>query len=167
MFWWRCPYFTFLIHNFNSTSSPSLMYYNIFLFATAYFNFLIYSFKVTFYATLNIFFFTTDWLNPLLYVKINIWIGGVIFCSTCSGCFINKKAFFWRRLRCTFLFLFLSFFLSQSFNFCCTLIPLVMFFIVSIKRHFSPVYNPSRQLNVFYMKSKNLWLRFIASSSRT
>ena len=41
------------------------------------------------------------------------------------------------------------------------------FMIVSIKIHLSRKYNPSRQLNVCCMKSKNIRLLFIASSFRT
>ena len=62
MFWWGFPSFKFLIHNINSTSSPTLTYCNIFLFTNAFLHFLIYSFNVTFSATLtyfNLFLFTT------------------------------------------------------------------------------------------------------------
>ena len=41
------------------------------------------------------------------------------------------------------------------------------YLILSIKRHFACIYNPSRILNVRCMKSKDIRLRFIASSSRT
>ena len=40
------------------------------------------------------------------------------------------------------------------------------FMIISIKRHPSCKYNPSRRLNISSMKSNNIWLRFIASSFR-
>ena len=55
LFWWRYPSFCFLIHNFNSTSSPTLTYSNLLLFTTAYFHFLIYDINMTFSATLKYF----------------------------------------------------------------------------------------------------------------
>ena len=74
----------------------------------------------------------------------------------------------WRRLRCTF-FYFASgpFFSLQFFNLRCTMLPRLILFDVSVKRKISCKYNPSRRLNICYMKSNNIRLRFIASSFQT
>ena len=53
-FWWGCPSFHFLIYNINSTSSPKIMYSNLFLFTTASFYFLIYNINVIFLLQLRI-----------------------------------------------------------------------------------------------------------------
>ena len=159
LFQWGCPPFHFLIHDFNSNSSPILTYSNIFLFTNASFHLLIYSFNATFSDALNIFLLNTAFFNPLWYVHINIWIGGVTCCLNFSQ---NRLSLI--RLRCIFLFfvLFYLFIISTSAAIC-----FLNWYslIVSIKRHFSSIYNPYRQLNVCCMKSKNIWVRFIASSS--
>ena len=155
LFWWWCPYFHFLIHNLKSNSSPTLTYYNIFLFTNASFHFLIYNTRVTFNFFLhlficninitfsptlthyNIFLFTTACLNPLWYVSFKVFIGGVTCWSTFLDCFIHKTAFFWRRLRCTLLSFVSVFFSLFSFSISATLCLLDWSsLIVSIKRHF-------------------------------
>ena len=84
------------------------------------------------------------------------------------GLFYLQNSLFWRRLRRTFLSFVSVLFLSvQYFNFCCALLPQLIFFIVFIKGYFSSIYNSSIQLNICYMKSNNIRLRFIATSSRT
>ena len=74
---------------------------------------------------------------------------------------------FSRRLWCTFLVFFLSSFSVQSFNFPCTPLLQLISFIAYFKIKLLSIYNSSRRLNVCCMKSKNIRLRFIASSSRT
>ena len=69
-FRWGCPFFHFLIYNINSTSSPTLMYSNLFLFNTAAFHFLVYNLNVTFSPTLtysNLFLFVTASFHFLIY----------------------------------------------------------------------------------------------------
>ena len=69
LFRWGCTSFHFLIHNFNSTSSPKLAYSNLFLFTTASFHLLIYNTNVIFSATLqyfNLFHFTTFYFHFLI-----------------------------------------------------------------------------------------------------
>ena len=111
-----------LIHNFNSASFSTLIYSNLFLFTTASFDFLNYSFNVIFSATLDIFLFAAACFTPLWYVHNNIWLGGVTFYSTCSASFIHKTAFWGEGLDVPSFFLFLSFFpmfrLSNSSSFC-------------------------------------------------
>ena len=93
-------------------------------------------FQRGFSSTLNNFLFSTG------YVHINIWTGGVTCCSTCSGSFIHKKYYFGRRLRCTFFFLFLSFFSLFSISNSAALCFLNWSFLsVSIKRNFLSIYN--------------------------
>ena len=163
--------FHFLIYNINVTFSATLMYFNLFHFTTASFHFLICNLNNTFTPTLkhsNIFLFPTAWFNLLWYVSIIIWIGGVTYCSTCSGCFTHKTGFLGRRPRCTFLYYFSGHFNMLSFSTSAALCFLDWYLmIVSIKRHFSCKYIPSRQLNVRCMKLKNIQLWFIVSSFRT
>ena len=161
--------FHFLIYNFNMIFSPTLTYYNLFLFTTSSFHFLIYNLNMNFSPTLthyNIFLFTTSCFNPMWYVRIKFWIGGVTCCSTCSGSLILKAGSFGGGLDVP-LFLFSGlFFFVQFFNFRYTL--LLQYYIISyIKRHISRKYNPYRRLNYHCIKSKNIWLRFIPSSFRT
>ena len=83
LFWWWCLSFKFLIYNIKVTSSPTLTYYNIFLFNTASFHFLIYNIKIILYPTLmiwNLFLFTSSCFTPFWYVSIKILIGGVNCC---------------------------------------------------------------------------------------
>ena len=84
------------------------------------------------------------------------------------GLSYSPNILFFRRLGCTFLFfvsvLFSLFSISTSSALCFLN---WSFLIASIKRHVSSIYNPSRILNVRCTKSKNIRLRFIASSSRT
>ena len=81
------------------------------------------------------------------------------------GLFYLQTRLFWRRLRCTFL----SFVSAPPlpvhfFNFCCALLPRLMFYYRIYQKTFSCKYNTSRRLNVRCMKSRNIRLRFIASS---
>ena len=131
-----------LIYIFNVTFSATLRYFNLLPFTNFSFHYFICILNITFYPTLthsNIFLFTTACFTPLWYVCIKIWIGVVTCISTCSGCLIHKKDFFWRSLGCTLLF-FVSvlFFSVQSFNFCCTLLPLLIFFLHLAKYFFHP-----------------------------
>ena len=77
LFWWGCPSFHFLFFNMNSTSSPTLTYYNNFLFTTASFNVLIYNINVDFPPTLryfNLLHFTTSSFHFLIYnLNINFY----------------------------------------------------------------------------------------------
>ena len=135
LFWWGCPSFYFLIHNFNSTSFPTLMCLNLFLITAASFRFLIYRFNVTFYATFNIFFFTTACFTPFWYVYIDILIVGVTFSSTFSVYFIHKTAFFGEGLYVPSFFsvLFIS---VQYFNFRCNLLPKLIFYCIHQRKFF-------------------------------
>ena len=84
------------------------------------------------------------------------------------GLFYSQNILFWRRLRCTFLFLFLSYLSLFSLSIYAALCFLNWSsLIVSTKRNCLCIYNPFRQLNSCCIKSKNIWLRFIASSFQT
>ena len=59
------------------------------------------------------------------------------------------------------------FFSVQFFNFCCTLLPRLIFYYHIYQKTFLCIYNPSRRLDVRCIKSNNIWLCFISSSFRT
>ena len=163
--------FHLFVYNINVTFSATLMYSNLFRFTTGSFHFLICNINITFSTTHTnyiIFFFTNACFNPLCYARIKMLIGCVTCCLTCLGCFIHKTDFFWIRLRSTFLY-FVSghFFSVQFFNFRCTLLYQLIFYDCIYQTIYSLKYDPSRRLNVRCMKSKNIWLRFIASQFRT
>ena len=196
LFWWGFPYFHFLIYNINSTYSTLLTYSNFFLFTndsfrflvyninvyfsptltnfnlfhltTSSFHFLIFNLSITFPPTLthsNLFVFTTACFTPMLYVSIKILIGGVNCCSTCLGCLIHKTGFFGEGLDVPSFLLVMDFFSLFSFSISAAICLLNWsFVIISIKIHISRKYN---RLKVCCMKSKNIWLRFIASSFST
>ena len=132
--------FHFPIYNINITFSATLTYFNIFHFTTASFHFLICNINVTFSPTLtnyNILIFTNACFTPLLYVSIEILIGGVTCCSTCFDCFIHKTWLFLRRLRCSVLYFVSDLFYLSSFSISAALCFLdCSSLIVSNKRHF-------------------------------
>ena len=84
------------------------------------------------------------------------------------GFFYSQNSLFWRIIRCTFLFFFLEISSLFSISISSALCFLYWYYlVVSIKGYFPCKYNPSIRLNVCCIKSKNIRLRFIASSFRT
>ena len=65
---------------------------------------------------------------------------------------------------CLLYFCFLIFFSIYYFNFRCNLLPQLILYFCIYQETFSCKYNPSRRLNIYWMKSKNIWLHLIASS---
>ena len=103
LFWWGRSSFRLPIYNINSTSSPTLMYSNLFLFTTDSFHSLIYNINVTFSPTItyfNLFHFTTASLHFLIY-NLSITFSPkltyskiFLFTTTCFNpfwCFSLKK----------------------------------------------------------------------------
>ena len=64
-------------------------------------------------------------------------------------------------------FCFWTFLSDQFLNFRCTLMPRLIIHDRTYQNTFSRKYNPSRRLKFCFIKSKNIRLRFIASSFRT
>ena len=112
--------FLLLIYNINVTFYPSLTYFNLFHFTTASSHFLIYNFKITFSTIIthsNLFLFATSFFTTMWYVRIQILLGGVTCCSTCSGCIIQKTGFFGEVFYVPSFSLFLAFFLCSVLQF--------------------------------------------------
>ena len=123
------------------TFSATLRYFNLFLFTIFSFHLFIFNLSIPFYPNLthsNLFLFTIDFFTPLWYVRIKILIGGVTFCSTCLGCLINKTTFFLEGLYVPSFILFQDFLYVQSFNFRCTLLPLLVFLYCIYQNKFHP-----------------------------
>ena len=87
--------------------------------------------------------------------------------------FITTQGIYWNRKNDSF-FCVISERLSDRPLRLCPVFQFLLHFASSIdflwlylSKYFLCIYNPSRRLNVYCMKSKNIWLRFIASSFKT
>ena len=79
----------------------------------------------------------------------------------------TKQPFLGEGLDLPSFFCFCTFFLCSLFQIPLRSASSIDIFLLYLSKKFPSIYNPSRQLNVCCVKSKNIWLRFIASSSRT